>query len=135
MMRRHGGRGDEGSSFAALLERYRLAGGRSRESLAERARLSAGAIRADERKLSMPTARENMFEPLWQAFRVSTGQSPIAFDVNAPITHAWLDAYRDWGSPLTDVTDIGGGYVVQTFTRAVVSWHRDHGLNVETGAG
>jgi hypothetical protein len=83
----------------------------------------------------MTTARENMFEPLWQAYRLSTGQSTIQFDVNAPITHAWLESYRDWGSPITEVTDIGGNYVVQTFTRAVVSWHPDQGLNIETGAG
>jgi hypothetical protein len=83
----------------------------------------------------MATARENMFEPLWQAYRVSTGQAPIEFSVDVPITHAWLDSYRDWGSPITEVTDIGGGYVVQTFTRAVVSYNEAAGIAVESGAG
>jgi hypothetical protein len=81
------------------------------------------------------TPREDMFEPLWQAFLVSTGQPKIDFDVTAPITHAWMESYRDWGSPITDARDIGGGYTVQTFTRAVVSWHADSGIAVETGVG
>ena len=81
------------------------------------------------------TAREEMFEPLWQAYRVSTGQDPIAWDISAPITAAWLDSYRDWGSPITDAQDIGGGYTVQTFTRAVVSHHPTDGIAIETGAG
>jgi hypothetical protein len=81
------------------------------------------------------TAREDMFEPLWQAYFVSTGQAPIAWDVTAPITAAWLDSYRDWGSPITDAKDIGGGYTVQTFTRAVVSYNQSAGVNVEAGAG
>ena len=81
------------------------------------------------------TAREDMFEPLWQAYRVSTGQPPIGFDIGAPITSAWLDSYRDWGSPITDATDVGSGYQVQTFTRAVVSFHPDQGIKIETGPG
>jgi hypothetical protein len=81
------------------------------------------------------TAREDMFESLWQAYRVSTGQAPIAWDVSAPITAAWLQSYRDWGSPITDSTDIGGGYTVQTFTRAVVSSHATDGIHIETGPG
>lgn len=81
------------------------------------------------------TAREAMFEPLWQAYRVSVGQSPIEFSVDDPITHAWLESYRDWGSPITEATNIGGDYLVQTFTRAVVSWHPEQGLAIESGAG
>jgi hypothetical protein len=83
----------------------------------------------------MTTAREQMFEPLWQAYRVSTGQTALPYDVTTPITHAWLESYRDWGSPITAPTDIGGGYTVQTFTRAVVSWNAAAGISVETGAG
>jgi hypothetical protein len=81
------------------------------------------------------TPREEMFEPLWQAYRASTGQAQIGFDVTDPITRAWLDSYRDWGSPITGPKDIGGDYTVQTFTHAVVSWHPSAGITVETGPG
>ncbi len=76
-----------------------------------------------------------MFEALWQASRDSAGQPHIVFNPATAIAQAWLESYRDWGSPITEETDIGDGYVVQTFTHAVVSWHPDHGINVETGAG
>jgi hypothetical protein len=79
------------------------------------------------------SAREDMFEPLWQAYRVSTGQSPIGWDINEPITREWLNSYRDWGSPITEARDIGGDYTVQTFTHAVVSYHPTNGIAIETG--
>ena len=82
----------------------------------------------------MPS-RNDMFEALWQAYRDSTNQSKLPFNPDNAIAKAWLDSYRDWGSPITEEADVGGGYIVQTFTRAVVSWHPDQGINVESGAG
>jgi LGFP repeat len=82
----------------------------------------------------MPS-RQDMFEALWQAYRDSIGQPHIPFNTETAIAQAWMESYRDWGSPITEETDIGGGYIVQTFARAVVSWHPDHGINVETGVG
>ena len=55
--------------------------------------------------------------------------------MTTPITHAWLESYRDWGSPISEAKDVGGGYTMQTFARAVVSFNDAAGITVETGAG
>ena len=80
----------------------------------------------------MPNRRD-MFEYLWNAYRKSAGEPPLPFIEGQAIPDAWMTRYTEWGSPITDAAEIGGDYIVQTFTRAVVSWHPTNGISVEVG--
>jgi hypothetical protein len=80
----------------------------------------------------MPS-RDDMFIGLWQLWTDSVGRPPLPFHKEHAIPKAWCERYAEWGSPWSDDVEIGGGWHMQGFTRALVGWHPDVGITVETG--
>jgi hypothetical protein len=67
----------------------------------------------------MPTIDE-AYQQLWQAVNPT-----VPLNTDSGLYKAWLDNYKDWGSPVAGEYAGDDGNTYQAFSHAIVQWASD----------